>query len=291
MGRMMHVGERGRRACRRWAAGVAAGICCLTAALPLRAAPAGDEAAFMELWQRHLSAGSNPVEFVRASAVFEKQHTGSLLIPPARGLSVWHLLAADQTRVAEQLLEGMEKAALVPGAEAQGEFARRWLTRLDREKVVAALKEYYSHKIEYPPTLDALAALPKTKRPPLFDRWRQAWLYRLDDFKRLQGFTRQRYTLKSHQLGDTSSLAAALARSYPAATGLQVRDYLYQSDNGGTVTLSGPAGPAAVSVGGKAGDWTLVFAGRKVLIFCNGDYWVPQALPGKGDAGGGDAAP
>ena len=87
MERMMHEADRGMRACRRRVAGVVfLAACCLAATLPLRAAPAGDEAAFMELWQRHLNAGSNPVEFVRSSAAFEKQHAGSLLIPAARGL-------------------------------------------------------------------------------------------------------------------------------------------------------------------------------------------------------------
>ena len=63
-----------------------------------------------------------------------------------------------------------DKAAK-PIARFADVMARRWLTRIDHEKVEKALKAYYADNVEYPSSLAPLLNLPKDKAPPKADRF------------------------------------------------------------------------------------------------------------------------
>ena len=254
-----------------------------SAVLLLMALPAladkPDEAALQTLWDNQQKEGHAQV--VQEAAAFEQHFPNSPLIAVARGLGAWHLLESGDQDAARQLLEKMRASGSAGPVDAMGaEMARRWLTRLDREQVTAALQTVYAEDLEYPETLAPLSALPPEKRPPMNDRWGAAWLYKPAAFKKLQIGDRQTYILQSATLGDDSALKPALARSYgagftfkpvasmPAIGGKAV--FVFQDAAGQRVT---------VSEGASGSDLGLAYLGDAVLILSNGDYWSLQPRP------------
>jgi len=191
------------------------------AALPGRAAPYED--AFVRVWAAHRQ---NPddheaVIAVCREAARQRDAQDQPLLGPylsvVRTLEGWRLLQRGRTAEAVKAFE----AALDPQrstdmvVRSADALARRWLSRIDRETVAAALKTYHREEVAFPPDLAVFAAWPKDLQPPLRDRMGDPWVYRLADFRRLKTVAAQRYTLHSITIGrDTSALADALRRPY-----------------------------------------------------------------------------
>ena len=216
---------------------------------------------------------------MRAFVEFERQQPASPLVPVARGAAAWHLLRQGERTAATQLLVAMLDRPAGPAAEAGAEMARRWLTRLDRERVKSALRAYHSRHIEYPGSLQQLTALPAADQPPQRDRWNKLWQYRLARFTHLTGISGQRYELLSAGLGADSDLAAALAKPYPAAGFPKAVRFLSRAEGQRSVMFSTGGGQAGCSEGGSVGAWTLARAGEGLIVMSNGDFWALQAAP------------
>ena len=166
-----------------------------------------------------------------------------------------------------------------PVAAEAAENARRWLTRLDRESIEAALKDYYARNVAFPESLRALSdhdhglggKVSDPSRPteerigreglrtrnlpaaggqeasdaaagklPLTDRWGRPWVYRLSGFKHFRALAGQRYTLESATLGAASDLGAALKIPYTSGLGLKATGFVTM-DKGGAVAEFEPA--------------------------------------------------
>ena len=231
------------------------------------------------MWQAHLQTPTNHVVHVRAFVEFEKQHPASALVPVARGASAWHLLQQNERAAATQLLIAMLDRADTPAAKAGAEMARRWLTRLDRERVKAALRAYHGRHVEYPGSLQQLTTLTAAEQPPQRDRWDKLWQYQLGRFKHLKTISGQRYELLSPTLGPDSDLAAALARPYPTEGAPKPLRFLSRAEGQRSLLFATAGGQAGCSEGGSVGNWTLARAGESMIVMCGGDYWQVQAAP------------
>jgi len=174
-------------------------------------------------------------------------------------------------------------------------MGRRWLTRLDREKVRGALAAYYRQAIEYPINLQPLKkATPSSAgalRPgepdgkesplPLTDRWGAPWQYQLAAFKVIKVARGQRYLLQSKTLGESSDLAKALERPYAGRILLQPVSLTIAGGGAQNVVFQTPgAQPEKIllSEGSQAAGITLTYIGARILILCDGDHWrvVPK---------------
>ena len=252
-------------------------------ALPLlswsASAPA-DEAAAGRLWQFHQQKTSDHAAVVKACVAFEKQYPQSPLITLSHGLAGWHLLKMEQPRAAAPLFETMiSDNPASPLAEAGNTMARRWMTRLDREKVREALRRYYSHNIEFPAVVDKLDKLPADQRPPMTDRWKNTWVYRLTGFKRVGGLFDQKYLLQSAALTTDSDFKEALAKPYPAESGLKPLRYVSREAGKRSVQFAAGAEQILLSEGTKQGPWIFAYAGETLLVLCDGDHWLLLPSP------------
>ena len=162
-------------------------------------------------------------------------------------------------------------------ARAADIVARRWLSRLDREKVVAALKAYYAENVAYPDSLEPLRAAKPAL--PLRDRWGDPWNYKLANFKLLKGVSGQRYTLESRNVGRASDLAKAIAAraSSPVPEGWKVSKGA--SADSVSVVIETADGARSVLREGSvhAGIRFVCLAGQSAL-FSTGDAWFMVPL-------------
>ena len=138
-------------------------------------ARAGDEDAFLSFWNEHQAVVSNPAAATAVCDRFLAGAPSSAYRPAVAALNAWHALAAGRTNAAHAGFTALLDDSAAPVAAAAGDCARRWLTRLDREHVRAALTVWYARHVAYPPSLDPMASLPATVRPPLRDRWNESW--------------------------------------------------------------------------------------------------------------------
>jgi len=239
-----------------------------------------DEEALYALWGDQQKDPGNHAALAQDAAAFEQRFPSSPLVPVARGLAAWHLLESGDFDGGKQLLEKMAAAGADPVAAIGAEMARRWLTRLDREQVAAALQKVYAEDLEYPETLAAVGALPPESRPPMTDRWGAAWLYTPAAFKKLQTGDRQTFILESTRLGNGSELKRALALPYGA--GFTFKPVKVMPPIGGKAVIvfrSADGRTATVSEGAAGSDLGLAYLGDEVLILSSGDYWSIQPRP------------
>ncbi|TAN37098.1 MAG: hypothetical protein EPN23_06715 [Verrucomicrobia bacterium] len=235
-----------------------------------------DVRAVVRLWQQHLRTPADHAAIIQAAQQVASQFPDSAMLGVAQNLGGWHALVAGQTNDAIRLLAPLLTERTEPiGMEAHT-MAQRWLTRLDRERVCSALKNYYRDHVEFPASLDALNALPVTNRPPLMDRFGRAWKYELTALKRLTTMRGQNYRLQSYALGDDSELAAALRRPYggglvfwkplrflPAASAGAPSNVAFEK--GGTKII--------LAEGSRQMGVTLVYSREDLIIITDGDYW------------------
>jgi len=254
----------------------------LWAAWACAAAPA-DEAALWRLWTAHQKAadGEHRTCATECAALAREHPTWK---PVGEGLAAWHLLKAGATAEAARLLQGL---AAAPGddplVDAGREMARRWLTRLDRAAVQAALRTYYQQFISYPETLAELSAVTNLPTPPLTDRWNKPWRYRRIPFRRLARLRDQRYELESAMLpGAASDLTAALRTPYAGTIRLKAVTVTAAGGERQGVEFETAAAPAKRVLLAEGTDYEgvrLVKIGASVLLLSDGDYWLVLARP------------
>lgn len=150
------------------------------------------------------------------------------MLPVIRSIEAWHLLQIGRDVEAAEAFQAALNTRNTPDvvARAADTIARRWLSRFDRDKVVTALKDYHREYVEYPGSLEDLAAWrgAKDAKSVLRDRQNEPWIYRTGSFRRLDIASRQRYTLHSRAIGrETSSLADARKMVPPGAGATFVR--------------------------------------------------------------------
>ena len=223
------------------------------------AAAAPDEDAFLRLWTLHRQAAAASNHLAATAACREAARLGRFL-PAARTIEGWHLLQAGRAAAAAAAYESAlaRGAPADPLAAAADAMARRWLSRLDREQVVAALAAYHREHVAFPPNLAVFESWPEARRPPLRDRRGDAWIYQFQTFRRLRIDTAQRYILYSRSAGrETSALEAALALRPPATPAVFVRK------------SAGPPAVAELRVGGADRPPVLVQEGTRAggLVF------------------------
>lgn len=243
-----------------------------------RAQAPADEAALLKLWQAQNP--SNHAASVRAFAAFEKQFTNSALDAITRGLVCWHAMqVGDRGDAVTKLFESMisDSKDILP--EAASTMARRWLTRLDRERVKDALKYWYARHVSYPNSIDELAKLPPEVQPPLKDRWGRAWRYRLTELKHIRGIAGQKYVLESTNMDRDYELKDALAKTYDVATLLKPQKILSRDPGRESVNFSAGREPVMLTIGTRYRGVTLVYVGQSILILTDDDHWTVMPTP------------
>lgn len=256
----------------------ALGLLLVLASGAARAQAPADEAALLNIWKA--LSPSNSDEAVRYCAAFQKQYAASPLTVVTRGLAGWGALhVGDRGDNVVKLFEGMLSDARGPLAEAGATMARRWLTRLDREKVRAALAKAYIEHVAYPAGLDALAKLPEGERPPLSDRWGRAWRYRPAELKHIRGIAGQKYVLESANIDGDSDLRQALRKPYDVVTKLRPVRVLSREKGRESVNFTAGSEPVALSVGSRYRELTLVHVGPAAIVLTDGDRWTVLPCP------------
>jgi len=190
----------------------------------------------------------------------------------ARALRSLNLLESGRTTDALKTLESLLNAPDTPPAIA--EWCKRWLTRLDREKVREALTAYYRREIRFPDTLDPLKTL--TPPPPMTDRWGTPWRYRLTPLKRIRSVEAQTYALESVSLGRLSDLASALAQPRPEVPSIRPISLVPSSGQGPLlIRFETSRPPVEQAILSERSSWkgvTLVYVGESILILVENDF-------------------
>ena len=204
-------------------------------------------------------------------------------VPVVRGVQAWNELVARRTDEASVTLQAMIGTNADPVSVAATTMARRWLTRLDREKVRQALTAYYADHVAFPDSLDALRVLPAARRPPAVDRWNKAWQYRLAEFKRLKGLTGQRYELTSGELGSDSDLKAALAVTpYGSRITVKPLRVITRLEGQSAIEFKSPGPPprrTTVTEGARVDAVSFVRLVGDATLLSDGDQWQLVPMP------------
>ncbi|MCX7818069.1 MAG: hypothetical protein N2652_02505 [Kiritimatiellae bacterium] len=249
----------------------AAAAATLAAAVRTIAAPEPAEMdALLALWRAHMASPTGHAAIVGIATTFLRRFPHGELRAVAQGLAAWHALREAATNQAAALWSEMLQADATPLDRAGQTIARRWLTRLDREAVRAALRRHYAQHVAFPPTLQPLRALPPDQRPPLTDRFGEAWQYSLDGFRRIPGTRGHRYRLFSSRLGEElSDLSTALARPYGG--GHEPPRPLRRL--GAAVQFELGSEQPVVGENTTIGPWRLARVTERFLVLSDDDYW------------------
>ena len=243
-----------------------------------------DEKALWILWNKQAESPSNHVELLDLCARYERSFPGDPFLPVVRGIESWHLLAAGRTGAAQTNLLTLLSAATDPLSRAGDRMAKAWLTRLDRERVRAALTRIYAQRVMFPDSLNELNDLPVDQRPPLMDRWGRPWVYRLTDFKRLPGIKKSRYRLESSEVMGRTDLALALQTPYAARITLRPQRLVTAVGTVKSVQFE-TAGPKVekpvLTEGSDFQGQTFVHLGSTLLLLSDGDHWKVLPWPPK----------
>jgi hypothetical protein len=238
---------------------------------------AANEAALHELWQEHIAKPDEHDDAIKACRSFATVNANDPLLPVVQGIEAWHHFRASRAADAWRILQPHLTAPAGPVTDAARALAQGWFTRLDREKVAAALQIFYRKEVAYPKMLDLIAKHPKIPaeaRPPFMDRFGQPWDYRLTGFAKA-GFADQKYSLQSTALGDLSDMKSAIAAPY--ASRIQATPVQIVAAPGNTVAVKfnnvGKAGTAIVAVGQATGDLHVAFAGSSIVVVCDHTHW------------------
>lgn len=244
--------------------GLASGMTCRAQS------PAPDERGLWKVWVASTNSVSDHAAVVAACREFKVKAPQDPLIVVASGMEAWHLLKMGDTNVARTLLEPMssvpENATSIQTAGA--EMARSWLTRLDREKVRAALKKIYVRDLEFPASLEAIKTLKIAKLPPFTDRWGKPWIYRQKSV--VKDMVAQQYILESNRLGALSDVAKALALPYASRITLEPARLV----NDTMVEFTTSAGkPGVLQAGGSLDGVTFAYLGANIIVMADENHW------------------
>lgn len=265
------------------------------------------EKALWTLWSLQTNKPAQHEAIVAACQQMQQASPTNPLLPVSQGLAAWHNLRLGKTNEASAIFSEMTAVATATAvapattvasatlmATAGAEMGRRWLTRLDREKVRSALAIYYRNAIEYPINLQPLKKTMPGSRPgekdaplPLTDRWGAPWQYQLTTFKLIKVARGQRYLLQSKTLGESSDLAKALERPYADRILLQPVSLTIApgiGDGAQNVVFQTPGDrpeKIILSEGSQAAGVTLIYIGAQILVLCDGDHWRVVAKPAR----------
>ena len=234
-----------------------------------------DVRALAHLWQQHTRTPTDHAGIIQAAQQMVSQYPDSAMLGVARGLAAWHALVAGQTNNAILLLNPLLVERADPISTEARTFAQRWLTRLDRERVRIALKDFYRNHVEFPATLEPLNTLPVTNRPPATDRFGRPWKYELTILKRMVDVRAQSYRLQSYILGDDSDLASMLRRPYGGSLLLWKPTRFIAGATGQppNVVFDKAGEKIILAEGAKQAGATLVYSREDMIIITDGDYW------------------
>ncbi|MDD5677346.1 MAG: hypothetical protein PHW60_05050 [Kiritimatiellae bacterium] len=257
-------------------------ICSVTGRLVFGASEA-QENAIWALWSLQTSSPAQHGAILAACQQMQKSPPPNPLLPVVLGLAAWHSLHLGKTNDAALLFNEMTTTPpATPTMAAGAEMGRRWLTRLDREKVRRGLTIYYRNEIEYPINLQQLKKI--TDDQSLTDRWGAPWQYQLAEFKAIKGLRGQRYLLQSKTLGESSDLAKALERPYAAGMLIQPLSLAISGSGAQNIIFQIPGDRTEkiiLSEGGQTAGTTLTYIGSRILILCDGDHWQVVSKPAR----------
>lgn len=261
-------------------------VLCLTAD-----GAAQDEAALHDLWA---GIATNPADH-RAAITACDTYLASRKSDPLRVVAesalAWHLLRAGETNRAASVLQSLVTTSKAPLPEAASQMARRWMTRIQHQEVRERLRAYYADEIEFPDSLEVLAQHPAGKDVRLVDAFGDPWSYELKQFKVLSSITKQRYELASRRVGTRIELQTALGAPY--GDGFDIRPVRKLDTVSGRPRIrfeidgqSEESGKTLVDV--VAGERApterriyFAYAGPRLLILSNGDYWAVLGPAGR----------
>lgn len=245
---------------------------------------AGDD--LLAFWGKRAAAGSDHGAALEVCRDYQKRLAGDEYGPVVDSVAAWHELAAGKTNAARSRLARLLDAGQGPVMAEAAENARRWLTRLDREEVESALKDFYAANIKFPDSLRAFG--PARGRFSLTDRWGRPWSYRLAAFKHFRLPADQRYTLESSTLGATSDLGAALKIQGAAGMALKSTGFV-TVDRGKSVAEFEPASGVGrrftMMEGTTQGGVKCVSVAPHFILLSDGDRWAVVPRPTAGGRG------
>ena len=127
-------------------------------------ARSANEAALLELWTQHLASPDDHEAVLKSCGSFIAANPVDPLIPVVQGIESWHEFRAGRTAEGVKLIEPYLTAPPGPVTDSARSLALGWMTRMDREKVAAALQISYRKEVAYPKTLTQIASHPKYRR-------------------------------------------------------------------------------------------------------------------------------
>jgi hypothetical protein len=227
------------------------------------------------LWRVWVAATNNPADHaavIDACRSFSARSPQDPLVVVAKGMEAWHQLKCGGTNEAVRLLEPL---LAVPGNAtplqvAGATIARSWLTRIDREQVLAALRKLYLRDIEFPQSLDAVKTLKAAPLPPLADRWGMPWVYRRQS--PIKGMKPQQYLVESSRLGSRSALGGALALPY--AGNITLEPVSPSTINSDTYEFAAPQQKAIfLQTGAERDGVTVAYLGVNLIVLSDENHW------------------
>ncbi|MBN1557482.1 MAG: hypothetical protein JW951_04980 [Lentisphaerae bacterium] len=250
---------------------LAVGIVLLALPGPARSA---DEQGLWAVWRQHRENPGAHAAVAAACRAFEAAAPDDPLTAVTRGIAAWHELQQGRDAEAAALLEPLADIRRTPLEEGASDIARAWLTRLDMEQVRAGLRRLYAENVAFPESLDALRALPEAERPPLTDRWGQAWGYRLTGFRMLPEMRDQKYALWSRIPGrDAGGLKEALAVPYAAGIELEPGAPVSAGARPVLAFETGSGDAVHLAVGSRHDGILFAYLGRALIVLANREHW------------------
>jgi hypothetical protein len=184
--------------------------------LPSRAAAAEELGPFLAVHQKASALGAEKkwAEAAKVYTAFVTANEGDACAPLAAALQGITLLR--ELNQAAPAREAFLRAAKASASDALGlatrDLARGWLARLQMVQLDAALRRYWTDKIEYPEKLAALVESKLVLAELIVDPWGKPFVYATRPLKAAPALPRQAYTLACSAIeGDSRSLKAALA--------------------------------------------------------------------------------
>lgn len=248
------------------------------------------ERAFLDIWERHLDAPDAHVQvadearLLLASRTLETEWSAAV-----QTLLAWRLLQAGRTEAAAERFEAvLTRRSDRPVGRAAETMARRWLTRMDREIVRAALRAHFARHVAFPERLDALSFPEDMPPPPLTDRFGTPWDYRLETYTRLSGLPAHRYRLQSRTLGAQTDLDIARNIPYPRADHIRVLRQVSSQPVAIAFEIDrqGETDTVTLAEGGRFGSIRFVRRGADVALLTEqDDFWMvvrPERRDGYG---------
>lgn len=246
-----------------------------------------NEAGLWSLWRLHSENPGSHDEVIAACESFIESNPADPFVAVAETLAAWHLLKTGSVEDARARFAQFLGAAADSVESGALEQARAWLTRMDIFDVRRALQAYYRVEVRYPESLGKIAAHPRiaaSLHPPMTDRWGREWMYRPMDFRFAPGIPGQRYHLESRQLGDTSSLDAALAVPYAGRISLEPDRVLRGADGRTMVQFRSTAEGETeerilIEVGSISEGVVLAHAGPRLIVVSDRLHWLVMPNP------------